>query len=89
MCVCERERICACVDGYTPICTHIGCMGCGCVLMRVYKYESSVYRTECVCVFPCVCMYVYAHTYIKTYDLYVQICAYLGRRIIDMCIVHL
>jgi len=37
-CVCEREGGSVCVDWYTPICTHIGCMGCGCVLVPVYNY---------------------------------------------------
>jgi len=39
VCVRERERVSVCVDWYTPICTHIGFMACGCVLVRVYRYE--------------------------------------------------
>jgi len=50
VCVGERKRVSACVDWYTPICTHIGFMGCGCVLVRVYKYESSVYGSVYLCV---------------------------------------
>jgi len=38
MCGRERERESACVDWYTPICTHLVIMGCGCVRVRVYHY---------------------------------------------------
>ena len=47
MCLSERERVSACVDlpihacthSLTCICTHIGFMGCGRVLVHLYKDE--------------------------------------------------
>jgi len=58
LCVWERDRESSCVDWYTPICTHIGCMRC--VLVRVYKYKWSVYRSVGLCI--CMCIYVSVHT---------------------------
>ena len=55
------------MDWYTPICTHIGCIGCGCVLVRVYKDESSVYARVCLCMCVCMCVCVLTglHAYIR------------------------
>jgi hypothetical protein len=55
MCLSERERVSACVDWYTRICTHIGFMVCGCVLVHAYAYESKCVW-ESVLVYLCVCV---------------------------------
>jgi len=66
MCLSERERVRACVDWYTRICTHIGFMVCGCVLVHAYTYESKCVW-ESVLVYLCVCVYVYKHNAYTTW----------------------
>jgi len=63
------------------------CMGCGVVLVHVYKYEGSVYGRVYLRVHVCPCNHT--PTCKHLYDLYLQPLACLGKHIINIRIAHL